>query len=98
MFQQIWTKYDPKASGFIRINDLPNLIMDLLVEEFKESEKNVVTGTCCRRKVQIKDDEAEVVLFGLHKERTANVYTKWKVIEYEHPVDENTRELVMSAV
>ena len=69
--------------------------MDLLVEELKESEKNVVTGTCCRRKVQIKDDEAEVVLFGLHKERTANVYTKWKVIEYEHPVDDNTRELVM---
>ena len=51
VFQLIWTKYDPKATGFINIKDLPNLIMDLLVEEFKELENNVVTGTCCRRKV-----------------------------------------------
>lgn len=48
--------------------------MDLMIEEFKELEKN---------KNNLKEDEDPVVFFGLHKERTANVYTMWKVIEKE---------------
>ena len=48
--------------------------MDLMIEEFKELEEN---------KNNLKEDEDPVVFFGLHKERTANVYTMWKVIEKE---------------
>lgn len=31
LFQNIWRKYDKKATGFIPINDLKNLIMHILI-------------------------------------------------------------------
>ena len=53
--------------------------MDLIIEEFKElviEEK------------EKEDDQCKVVLFGLHKEKTANVFTKWKLLENEIQIDE----------
>lgn len=33
LFTRTWSKYDPKAKGMIKIEDLPKLIMDLVVDE-----------------------------------------------------------------
>ena len=33
LFTRTWSKYDPKAKGMIKIEDLPKLIMDLVVNE-----------------------------------------------------------------
>ena len=82
LFQNIWRKYDKKATGFIPIKDLKNLIMHILIEELKDLEER-------------KDEEDPVAFFGLHKEKVASVYTKWKVIEGElEDVDEETKKLI----
>ena len=61
--------------------------MDILVVELIELE---------RKK---KDDEEEAVYFGLHKERTANVYAKWKIIEEDIKVDdEESYNIIMKSV
>ena len=34
-FIKAWTKYDPDASGFIKVDNLSNIIIDLAHEEYK---------------------------------------------------------------
>ena len=33
-FIKAWMKYDPDATGFIKVNDLPEMILDLTEEEY----------------------------------------------------------------
>ena len=41
-FVKAWTKYDPDASGFIKVDDLPEMILDLVEEEYYMRKR---TGT-----------------------------------------------------
>ena len=33
-FVKAWMKYDPDATGFIKVDDLPEMILDLAEEEY----------------------------------------------------------------
>lgn len=35
VFQSFWKKYDPKATGMISIEQIENLVLDFVDEEFK---------------------------------------------------------------
>ena len=77
--------------------------MALIVREFGELEReNDVEQTCfplnkCRRRD--KEDEVEHAFFGLHTDRTANIYTKWKINEGEFEVsDEKQLEAIRKSI
>ena len=54
-----WTKYDPDATGFIRVDDLPKLIFDLTEDEYhmrkrtKRKKGTVMFNFTCYPEVKI---------------------------------------------
>ena len=67
LFQQTWKKYDTEATGFIKVDDLPMVIMDLLIEEFKEMD----------RPASIRSSSKDVVFFNIHTHKYAVLFLKW---------------------
>lgn len=61
-FTRVWRKYDPFALGMIDIRKLEHLILDLIVEELEEKNKNNTFS----------------INFNLHRFKALNLYTKWK--------------------
>ena len=57
-------KYDKKATGMIDTEYLHNIIMDLLLLEYKEIDQNSY-------------DQDENVFFNLHKKKVVTLYMKW---------------------
>ena len=39
-FVKAWTKYDPDASGFIKVDDLQEMILDLTEEEYHMKKRS----------------------------------------------------------
>ena len=74
-------KYDKKAKGMIPIEDLHNIIMDLLIEEYKEIDKH-------------NYHQDEDVYFNLHKKKVATLYLKWKVMDNQYQVDEEAKRVL----
>jgi len=54
LFQLVWKKYDPKATGMIAADDLHSIIMDLILEELKQidsQEKDKKSSVWCGMKM-----------------------------------------------
>ena len=57
-------KYDKKATGMIDTEDLLNIIMDLLLHEYKEIDHH-------------SHDQDKDVFFNLYKKKVVTLYLKW---------------------
>lgn len=65
-FMRAWRTYDPHATEMIAVENLENLILDLVCEEFEIIRKG-------SDKTGVKD-----VNFNLHRFRVLGFYAKWK--------------------
>jgi hypothetical protein len=64
-FTNVWTKYDPDASGLMSVDDLEKLILDLLEKELDKSKG----GSRAKK-------EEENILFNLHHDVKLVTYLK----------------------
>ena len=64
-FQNAWIKFDPDATGFIKIEDLSDLVVELTAKEFESVANN------------IQNDKLEI-LFNFRKSRVISLYTRWE--------------------
>ena len=62
-FQGAWIKFDPDATGMIKVDDLSELVVELTAREFEQLEH--------------KHDDKIDVLFNFRKSRVISLYTRW---------------------
>ena len=72
LFIATWMKYDKKATGMISTPDLHNVIMDLLLAEYKDIDERKGGGII---------GPGFNVFFNLHKKKVATMYIKWKIVD-----------------
>ena len=63
-FTNVWMMFDPKATGFIEIDDLVKIVIELTELELKKAGKDV--------------DAKNDFLFNFHHSRLLTLYCKWK--------------------
>ena len=63
-FQNAWIKFDPDATGMIKVEDLSDLVVELTFMEFEQLSSN--TG----------NDKVNL-LFNFRKSRVISLYTRW---------------------